>query len=289
MPGEVNLPCRAVILRVAPDPSSGELLNVGVVLHSPGHRFLGVRFPNTWKRVTDAFPDADRVHLRRIANAIERASSEAYRTQLALDAPLEDIVRLVRTWIPEDDSGLVVSQPLSGITADPERTLRELFERYVVGGEASERRVSRADADVWRDITPALAARGVLDRLRTHVLRGRHRYEETFDHAWRNGQWNVARPVSLDLLEPNDILRKAAEWGGRVRALEPASQDTTVVLVIGLPGPAASATTRRAGEDGLGLLRELLADEGLAEVTTEHDAPKLADRIADDLTHRAAE
>jgi hypothetical protein len=55
--------CQAVVIRVAHDPSSGEMLNIGVVLHSPTHRFLGARFTSAWKQITDAFPDADRVHL----------------------------------------------------------------------------------------------------------------------------------------------------------------------------------------------------------------------------------
>ncbi len=287
---DMKRPCQAVIIRVAPDPASGEVLNVGVVLHAPEHRYLGARFTSTWKRVTDAFPDADRVHLGRIASSIRHACESAYPgAQLDLASPPDAIVAAVRAIVPEDDASLLLSRPLSGLTADPERTLGELFERYVVRGEPAERRQSRADADVWRGIAPVLAERGVLARLHQHVLRGRHHYEERFDYAWKNGRWHVARPLSLDLVDGQDIVRKAAEWTGRVRVLDPIAQHTTVILVVGLPGGGASGGAKRAAQDGLGLLREQLADEEIAEVLVEGDAPRLADRIASDLAHAAAE
>ncbi len=156
----------------------------------------------------------------------------------------------------------------------------------MVGGEPGERRLSRGDADVWRGaIAPALRERGVLDRLQTHVLRGRHLYEERFDHAWQNGRWHVARAISLDLVDGQDILRKAAEWTGRVRSVDPVRQKTTVLLVVGLPQSQSRENVREAASEGLGILREQLADEKIAEVLVEEDAPKLADRIAADLAH----
>lgn len=130
-------PCQAVIIRIAPDPSSGEVLNVGVVLHAPGHRFLGARFTNTWKRVMDAFPDADRVHLGRVASTILQGCESAYGAQLGLERPPADVISTVRRMVPDDDGSLVLSLALSGLTADPEHTLAELFERYVLRGETS--------------------------------------------------------------------------------------------------------------------------------------------------------
>lgn len=285
MDGKVKHQCQAVVIRVAPDPSAGEMLNVGVVLHAPGHRYLGAKFTSTWKRITDAFPDADRVHLGRIATAISRACDATYEPQLKMDEPPADIVTAVRRIVPDDDASLLISAPLTGLTSDPERTLKELFDRYVVRGEAEERKISRNDNDVWREVSGPLRERGVLHRLQVKTLKHKH-YEERFDAAWKNGQWNVARPLSLDLVDPQEILHKAAAWTGRIRALDPQQQKTTVVLVVGLPHAETNEKVRKAGRYGLDLLREQLAEEKIAEVVVESDAPKLAARIARDLEHK---
>jgi len=280
-------PCQAVVIRLAPDPSSGEVLNIGVVLHAPEHRFLRARFAGSWKRLTEAFPGADAVHLRRVATAISNACDAGYSSQLALDPPPTDVTEAVRRIVPDDDASLLLSRPLSGLTDDPERTLGELFDRYVVYGQTGEKKTSRGDSDVWRTVASALRERGVLSRLQAHVVRGKH-YEESFEHSWKNGHWHVARPLSLDLLDGSDILQKAAGYTGRIRSLDPVKQDTTVVLIVGLPSPSAPSNLREAADRGLGILREQLADEDIAEVLVESDASRLAERIADDLNEHDA-
>lgn len=274
--------CQAVVIRVTPDTTSGEALNIGVVVHSPAHAFVGARFSSSWRRVTDAFPLMDAPHLRRIAGAITRACESTYQPQTTLEGPL-DVIPLLRRVIPEDDAGILLSAPLNGLTSDPARTLNELFTRFVVRGEPVVR-PERDDGEVWRTVANELRTHGVHDRLTTHVVRGAH-YRETFEHAWKNGHWHVARPLSFDLRSEADILPKAAGWAGRVRALAPESQETTVVLVVGLPREAAPKSTRDEGNRALELLREELADVPLVEVMREADAPALADRIARDLRH----
>lgn len=281
--GKMKERCQAVVIRVAPDASSGEMLNIGVVLHSPSHRYLAARFTSTWKRVTDAFPDADAVHLRRVASSISSSCDVTYSDQLSLTEPPADVIAVVRKIVPDDDASLLLSAPLAGVTVDPERTLGELFERFVVRGEATEKKVARADEDVWRvALAPILRQRRLLDRLQTHWLKSRH-YEERFDHAWKNGVWNVARPLSLDLRDASEIPGKAASWTGRIRSLDPGAQHTNVIIIVGLPALGASRDVRDAADHGLGLLRDQLADQGIAEVMLERDAERLAERIEADL------
>lgn len=150
MPGSMKHPCQAVIVRYAPDASSGELLNIGVVVLSPGHRFMASRFLDRWARVTQAFPEADRVHLRRVASAIERSCEQHYeRDQLTLVAPASAIDAAFDAAVPLEDSGLVRSAPITGLTADPEQTLNELFERYVAVRDPIEQRVTHRARSVF--------------------------------------------------------------------------------------------------------------------------------------------
>lgn len=284
-------PCQALIVRYAPDPASGEMLNIGVVLCSGGHRFLGARFLDKWKRLTQAFPEAEKVHLTRTASALERSFEKHFADQLSLQPAPDNVVALFDAALPPDDASILHSPAIAGVTADPARTLDELFERYVAARDPAEQRVRRADEAVWRSVSNLLSAKNLLGRLQPHTVQGR-RYEISFDHAWKNGRWNVAQPISLDLLEPYDIRTKAASWSGRIAALQ-SNEPVAFHLVVGMPSADAPADVRAAADDGFGILREQLEtqlDAECADVVAEHDAERLAQRIEDDLLgHEAAE
>ena len=286
MAGSIKAPCQALIVRYSPDPASGEMLNIGVVLLSSQHHFLGARFLHKWARLTQAFPEAEKVHLARTAAAVARSFEKQFAPQLSLEGTSDSITSLFDSALPADDASIVRSAPITGVTADPARTLAELFERYVASRDAVERRVRRPDEDVWRSVSSRLDAKNVTSRLEAHTVRGR-RYELHFLHAWKNGRWNVAQPLSLDLVEPYEIRTKAASWSGRIAALH-SDEPVAFHLLVGMPSADAPADVRAAAEDGFGILKEQL-DE-CAEVTSEQDAARLAQRITDDiLGHEAAQ
>lgn len=289
MPGPVKHPCQAVIVRYSPDPASGELLNIGVVLLSPGHGFMASRFLDGWQRVTKAFPEADPVHLRRIASAIETASARHFGSTdqgVLLDKPSDQVETAFDAAIPREDAAIVRSHAIAGLTADPERTLRELFERYVAVRDIDERRVRRDDDAVWRSVRKRLEARNVASRLQSHTVTGPHEYQLDFDYGWQNGRWNVAKPLSFDLIDPSDIMNKATDWGGRITSLD--SRAATIHLVVGMPPADASNEAKHAAEQAIKILRDKV--DAYAEVVTEDDAESFADRIAKDiLEHEAAE
>lgn len=279
----MKTPCQALLIRYAADPSRGELLNIGVILYAPQAGFLGARFVDSWSRVTKAFPTADPVHLRRVATAVSKSCSERVGSQLALDAPA-DVVTALRSIVPADDASLSHSHTIAGVTADPTRTLNELFARFVEAEPAPEERRTRNEQEIWRTLNGAFRQRGILNRLVPRTLTGAH-YSEEFDAAWKNGHWNVTKPLSFDLTDAHQIVAKAASWSGRILALDPQRQDARVVLVLGMPSADAPEALREAAEHGTALLREQLVKQDLAEVYAESAAEQLAERIARDLEH----
>lgn len=209
--------CQAIVIRYAPDPSGGEVLNIGVVLLAPAAGFFGARFVDSWSRITGAFPEADIVHLRRIASAVESTCAAHADAQISLE-PQQDVVKAFEQIVPVEDASLAHSAAVSGVTSDPQRTLDELFARYVQPKARRTERESRPDHAVWRGIEPVLRSFGVLGRLTSLTLKSKH-YEERFDAAWKNSRWNVAGPLSLDLIDPQRIVQKAASWTGRIISL----------------------------------------------------------------------
>lgn len=285
----MNHPFEAVVLRYVHDPRTEEFLNIGVVVMSTTGAFAGARFLPQWGRVTGAFPGADPVLLRRYARAFERRCAEwlaGVSGQLSLE-PAPTLSQLLGSVLHPDDATLTFSPLVRGITESPERTLSELFTLYVGHASETTARASREDVDVWRSFARHLANPALLQQLQRHVLQARH-YEWSFDNAWKNGQWNVAQPLSLDLLEPRTIRDKATLWSGRILTLHPSQIDTHVFLLVGMPSADSPPSVREAANDALAILHDNLRTE--ASVLTEDESEKLARKIAEDLAaHPAAE
>ncbi len=286
MDARLKLPFEAVAVRYVHDVRTEEFLNIGVVVLCAKHRFAGARFLPHWGRVTAAFPGADYVLLRRIARAFERRCAEwsaEANGQQSLQ-PITDIGSLLRSVMLPDDASVQLSPIVSGVSADPERTLAELFTIYAGAALPKEERASRDDGDVWRDFAARrLTNTSLLKKLQRHVLHAPH-YELPFDNAWKNGTWNVAQPVSFDLLDPRAIRDKATSWTGKLLTVKPHELDTNVYLLVGMPPNDSPASVREAANDALAILEDNVSRE--AKVVTEDHGEKLAKKIAEDLaTH----
>lgn len=283
MDARLKLPFEAVAVRYVHDVRTEEFLNIGVVVLCAKRPFAGARFLPQWGRVTAAFPGADHVLLRRIARTFERRCAEwsaGANGQQTLQ-PITEIGGFVRSVMLPDDASVQLSQVISGITVDAERTLTELFTVYAGSALPKEDRASRDDGDVWRDFAMRrLPNTFLLRRLQRHVLHAPH-YELSFDNAWQNGTWNVAQPVSFDLLDPRAIRDKATNWTGKLLTVKPHEFDTNVYLLIGMPPKDGPAPVREAANDALAILEGNVGRE--AKVLTEDNGEKLAKRIAEDL------
>jgi hypothetical protein len=278
----MKAPCEAVAVRYVHDVRTGEFLNIGVVLMSLGHVFAGARFLAHWGRVTAAFPGADPVHLRRVAHALEQACDSwvAASQQLDLVERVDDLTKLIRSAIELDDASIQFSPPITGVTPDPRVTLDELYEAYAGRLSEPEARPSRDDADVWRGFVRRLAKPEILVHLQPHVLETSH-YVLSFDHAWRNGQWNATQPLSLDLLDPGRIRDKATAWTGKLMTVQPSAFDTQVYFLVGMPGAQSPRAIRTAADDAVAILEDKLAGE--AHVLTEDRGEELARKLASDI------
>lgn len=284
------MPFEALVVRYVHDGRSGEFLNIGVVLLSVNHSFAGVRFLDKWTRITNAFPGAEYVLLRQVAKAFERRAAE-WNAEASGQGNLFDSVRsidsFVRNVLDVSDASIQFSPPICGVTRDPSETLRELFQLYA--HEDNSEPLKRDDGEVWTEFTRHLKDANLVKRLTAHTLAAKH-YEHRFDHAWKNGVWNIAQPISLDLVESRAIRDKAALWVGKVLTLHPRSaQDTNFYFVVGMPRDGSLLKVREAARDAVAILRENLQDE--ADVIEENDSAELAGKIARDLSahHGAAD
>jgi len=126
-------PFSYVVLRYMHDPFTREFVNVGILLSAPETRFIAFERLANLDRVKGMFPGADSDALRNSLNFLVARTADVHtkppersgNDSLSADA-------IANSILPQDDSALQWSPAGGGITDDPPKTLKELFELLVV-------------------------------------------------------------------------------------------------------------------------------------------------------------
>jgi hypothetical protein len=74
-------------------------------------------------------------------------------------------------------------------------------------------------------------------------------YKYEFEHAWKNGIWNLYEPISFDLLEEHTIREKANTWLGRLYSLRESSDPFSLTFLLGAPQNARMNAAYRDAEN----------------------------------------
>lgn len=93
--------------------------------------------------------------------------------------------------------------------------------------------------------------------------------QHTFEHAWKNGVWNVYQPLSFDLKKSNDPYEKAYRWDSRSRHLCAAEEKPAIHLLLGAPEDFHLARA-------YGKAKEILGDSKVARLIEEDEASDFA-------------
>lgn len=283
MGGSMTTLFEAVVFRFVPDEGAGESLNVGLAMRTESG-FFRVKLLESWKRITDAFPMAHGPTLRATFIKV-RDSLNALDTGVALVPGVSDLGVELKRLVPSPDGYLKWSETIEGETDDPPATFDRLLYRYVEQNlRAKPERVSRTDEDVKDTFSRALAKRAKLKTKlfpKQLVAKGKTQWRVEVEHAWKNGVWNCVQPVSLDLIDPNQITAKAAEVAAKVRVVTPSALGAHVVLYVGLP-PQSRPEALSAAQEAIDGVRQLVDNE--AEVVLEEESEQLLDRIERDVS-----
>ena len=199
------------------------------------------------------------------------------RNELPLEKSPGSVMEVAHQIIPADDSSLQWSPPGSGLTDDPSKTLRTLYQRLVTRYDDQHAIQGRTDDDVWRTIyRSSLASRNVL----AHFVPKRFSVEDDeveFAHAWKNGVWHCLEPISFDLSTPEGIRHKAHQWLGQLVSLKAVLRDLKVYLLL---GPPTRNSLAKDYENAVSVLKKHTIN---TEIVQEADADRFARMIADSV------
>jgi hypothetical protein len=268
-------PIQFTILRYVHDAMTGEFANIGVVVYSPGE-FLGALFHKRVGRLNAMFSNVDKDHFKSLLGFMERRfaklSGELDGELLQRAGGIEAIVASV---LPADDSALQWAPIGGGLTDNPAAELKRLFARLVTRYDDDQPKNSRNDDDVWRSFNTVLREKGVSNHL-TEKKISTPTFEHLFEHALKNGVWNLLQPVSLDYQDPNHIVDKGSIWLGRGSALQDANDDHKIWFLIGEPETEKS---KRAAEKAMNLMTKIGPRK--IEIVREHEREAFSMELAD--------
>lgn len=271
------IPYTYSVIRYRHDPSTGEMLNIGVILCAPTVSCIDVATNYHYERLSAAFVNFDGDHYRRTLRQFSMVL-DVLRERLtnrglvdAWDIPSDVKSAADQIW-PDRDLSFQVGEVLAGITEDPAVTLRGLFQRMVTSQYARSKVEKRTDDEVWTLYQEPLARRRIVKSLRPTILRT-DEVELKFEHAFRNEKWHVLQPMSMDYVKKESIQNKATKWLGNAVALEGNKELRKIYFLL---GPPMLESYRTAYVKAKNLLHKMPIDHDLIE---EDGAEDFADQI----------
>lgn len=262
-------------LRYVHDPLSAEFANVGVVLWAPESKFLGFRFSSKFRRLSRFFQDFEsgdyRQLVSRVGTQFERLQQEIRSDQakLPFDQAPEHARDLALKVVPQDDNALQWSLSAGGVTESPEQELEALFYESVGRHYDADSRSRRDDAAVYRQVySPAFESPEVKSVIRKHEVVA-PLASHTFEHAWKNGVWNVYQSLSFDLKRAEDIKDKAYRWDSRSQHLNESPENPNIHILLGSPDDSKLKIS-------YGMAKDILVGSGGVTLIEEDEASDFA-------------
>ncbi len=269
------------IVRYAHDPSSGEMLNIGIIVYAHELPRVSCMVNQHFGRLSKAFADFDGNGYRRVVRGLESEiksfNAERFENVLELyDIPpnIESITGKI--W-PDGGLSYRFSRTLGGVTSDLAASLARLYDRFVVGQYERDDVDRRTDDDVWTLYQSYLNAADVGSRLVPETIKTSE-VEVKFDHTYRNGRLYAFQPLSMDLAKRESIQTKATNLLGKTVAIRDGGLGKLYVL-LGRPSNESFLPDYYRAKS---LLSKSIAIEH--EMIEEDQALDLSNRIREEMT-----
>lgn len=262
------------VLRYVHDPVSQEFINIGVALYSQEAGFLRSVCTAHYARITRMFARIDGNRFQQLTRYIQEQVN-IIGANLPLELPFEParaLEDLLARVLPPDDSSVQFSTAGVGVTRDPEKTLKELFDRYVDRYSMSAESVRRDDEDVWKTFREPLERRHITVYLTPKRIVSPN-YEYEFQRARKNHVWHLYEPVSFDLMDGGSIVEKANRWLGRAISLNESTESFTIHMLLGGPQDSRLQTNFVKAQNILNKM------PGMKEFIRESEADAFADEL----------
>lgn len=275
-------PYTYVVLRYVHDPTAGETLNIGVLVHSLEGMYVDVMFEGTYSRMSSAFAGFDGKDYHRVTGEFKRtiAKIRDVFSQTKIAGEFADAATIASRFWPDRGLSFRVGEILAGLSSDLPATTRQLFERFVTSQFTRREHKRRDEVAVWQAVEGKFQrnALALLAPVEVETKYG----EQIFQHGFRNDRLHVLEPLSFDYVDSANILDVATKWRGRLDIIATASEakDAQFSFIVGTPKPEHKSAAERAMQ----MMRDSAAN---AEVIPEDVAGPFAERFSMEILSHA--
>lgn len=278
----IQFPYTYTVLRYVHDITTGEFVNVGVLLFSPKARYVSALCRTTLGRLSHVFPGLNGEQFKSVMRHIQNKAEEL-NDEIHSELPFESCntaLDIARRILPSDDSALQWSSIGSGRSSDPSATLEKLFGRMVMQYDQKTAKQHRSDDDIWRQFKRDLESRSLLQYFQPKKISVKDD-EIEFRHAWKNGQWHCIEPLSFDLSSADSIRDKAHRWLGQITSISNSQEKFRLYMLVGKP---QDPSLNSAFESALSILKKMPAEN---EIFSIEQITQLTETLANEVaTHQ---
>lgn len=262
------------------DIAAGELLNVGVLMCAPAMSFVEARFNLHYERLSNTFAGFDGDHYRQMITSLQFSVDKAKKwhstpTLFVMDDELKTVEDVITRVVPDRGLSIQFGPTLTGLAEDLPAELEQIYYRAVVSQYPIQTASSRTDEEVWAVYRRRLSERRVNDYLQSKSLLTSEGIEFKFEHAFKNENWHVLKPVNMDYRQSSSIQNKATRILGEAFALEGNKELSTYYILLGTP---RERSLRNSYVKAKNLLNKVPLKK---EIFEEDEAQDLADYLAD--------
>lgn len=186
------------LIQYCPDLSRQEAVNVGVVLFCPETNYLDLQLSPSLARVRKLFGkgSCDSTQFRIVQSSIE-ARLKAARSQFRTVTDLEHFAAI-------QGNSIQLTPPRRVLVDKPAGELQRLFERLV----GSPPRREKVDVGTTLEREFAAPAYGAIIQRKVQVVAPVIRRAVTIPYGYKNGRFNLIRPVRFNADSPSELLQK---------------------------------------------------------------------------------
>ncbi|WP_342646632.1 DUF3037 domain-containing protein [Mucilaginibacter sp. CSA2-8R] len=268
------------IIRYLHDRTTGEFVNVGVILYEPESRFLDTKILSRFSRISSFFEEFNGYFLLSTLKHFQKAirsvnldliffNSSNFK-QASNKFGLTEITNKI--LIP-DDSALYVSESKKALDLDPQKALDDLYDRLVDKYTADPHKEIHTDAYAWNKVYKTHFDKlGITARLKDHTVKTDND-KITFDKAWKNGVWNCYQSLSFDLKKDDAIKNKVYKWSGIIKELESSKEKINLYFLT---------TSPKTNEQLSSFIKDTLSqsdDDIKVTIITENEAEQFARKV----------
>jgi Protein of unknown function (DUF3037) len=274
-------PYQYAILRYVNNLSSGEFVNIGLLMWLPNDCKMIYRINHRYRRVSEFFYPFDSSGYQQMMYRVKQRCLQIQKEvnednyNLFIKKPTH-ILEILDRIITEDSTCFQWSEISSGGVINPASRFEQLALEFVERHEKHTDRERQTESKILQNVEARIEACGLTRYLKENMPIVSRNYSYTFRLGWNNHVTQVLEPITFDYVNASDVVEKAITWSGRLANLANSEE----FQMTGVIAPPANNTWLNEYKRAIEILKEA---PKIRELITETDFDDFIPKIKRDM------